>query len=672
MPTVTLESLPAELLAPICECLDREHTPSLLAFASASKYCYAATTALLFRTIKFSVVSRPQLAKDVKECYDMLQRAASFSHVRRLVVDGQPPRNDDHERYPQYQWHRPKMSAEERGYDHGIFARFHDHDFIPDNTPAEAVYETNDGWRPLADLIMQLPSLSDFIYGCPSQFPPCLLQILHQHRPQCRLHVSTFKLLSLNAPVMDAHEVMLATSPCLYSVKVQCEDPYSDTHHGFDSQGIQTFHYKATMRLVAGLSPSLKEVTMYHSSSDWNFDLQDDIQRPWQPLKDSMLGNKSHRFSPGSLRCLKHWGHGSIGRQIVENWRAHINFSVLCILNLESPIVEDALAYLATNCDFPCLKTLVLTLETLSTNYSHTSTSANNYFSVAKRFLRNLPRLSNLKLLGDLHRISLGSFLDHQGPGLRELWLGPFGGYSSLLQRDIAHIGMHCLLLEHLVLALHRSRGNAAEVAAYRTLGSLPKLQDLSLRLDASDPAVLAEHPEDDDSDLDDDEIPPTPSDPSFDEFDHQFFPWTLHNYRKARNGHIRDAFINSAVDETLVRDIFWTISAAKPDGSLPLERMKVSVFGGGYLGSDRPVESLRVVIGNLSRSWLVERNPRDDCREELIIKELGKKEEIPAAMERLHPDLETIFRRIWPAKQKKGGNWWEDWHSWPLSASDT
>jgi hypothetical protein len=49
----------------------------------------------------------------------MLERAASFRHVRRLVIDGHMRNDDDHEHDPGYQWQRPKMSDTERGVDGG-------------------------------------------------------------------------------------------------------------------------------------------------------------------------------------------------------------------------------------------------------------------------------------------------------------------------------------------------------------------------------------------------------------------------------------------------------------------------------------------------------------------------------------------------------------------------
>lgn len=182
-------------------------------------------------------------------------------------------------------------------------------------------------------------------------------------------------------------------------------------------------------------------------------------------------------------------------------------------------------------------------------------------------------------------------------------------------------------MLEDLALTLCRSKGDAAEVASYRALGSIRNLQYISLVLDASNHAILSEDALADFDDEDDNaEYPETPNDSSFDNFDQQFFTRSYMSWRDPRNGHIRDAFINSAVDETLARAIFWTISSGKATGSLPLVKLRIQVRGGN-LGNNVSVESVCMVIANLGRSWLCERSQTDDCRHEPITRELGPRE---------------------------------------------
>jgi hypothetical protein len=85
----------------------------------------------------------------------------------------------------------------------------------------------------------------------------------------------------------------------------------------------------------------------------------------------------------------------------------------------------------------------------------------------------------------------------------------------------------------------------------------------LSLTLEASNNDIFLK---DAHAGLEDgEEVPETPSDPSFvDEFDNQFFKSFCVAEQFLRNGHMRDAFINTAVDETLARAMVWTISSGK------------------------------------------------------------------------------------------------------------
>lgn len=84
------------------------------------------------------------------------------------MVRGLGSRDRSNEPDPRDQRHCPKISAEERGYDNRFFdqaQRSDNNASNADNTPATAVYETNDAWKPLATLVKQLPSLTDLIYG---------------------------------------------------------------------------------------------------------------------------------------------------------------------------------------------------------------------------------------------------------------------------------------------------------------------------------------------------------------------------------------------------------------------------------------------------------------------------------------------------------------------------
>ncbi len=652
MSSPKLEGLPAEILLRICEYIEGTHKSSLLTFALVSKQCHYAATALLVRTIKLSVRGRKQLAYDVQQCINRLECTFSVKHVRRLVVEGlmRSQQDDTGEIEPQDRRHRAGSSPY-RDDDALSDRRFAD---IPvaDQKPPNIVYEEDEAWKPLANLVRQLPALSDLIYACPSQFSPCLLQALHQHRPNCRLHIHTFSFRSLNQPDLDAHELALAKSPCLYSVQVR--------YDSYDSDGIEDYNGEAVLRVVAGLAPNLKEARVFRGAAGWSLALMRALETPRKPWQGFALNEQKQISTSGSLRHLQLAGVGSITRQVVETWSRHTDFSVLRTLELESDIEADALDCLATKCDFPSLTTLVMVLAT--GNLLEPSTL--DHSSLADHFLCSLPSLSTLKLVGDPSHTSLDTILGHHGAALRRLCLSPLAFLNRLVitQREVERIAEHCPLLEDLSLNVPRSKGDAGEVAIYTALGSLSKVQSMFITLDASDRATFMDGDEDDAE---------TPNDPSFDDLDQQFFDGPSSSYRKPRNGHVRDAFINSALDETLARAIFRRISTAKTSGALPLERLKLRVRGGGCFGDNSMLCSISDVVGHLGRSWLLERNPRDDRPDELVATELGRQER--EAKESEYPislgwDVEPIFRKIWPKRGKEDGDWRDDWHSWPLS----
>lgn len=204
----------------------------------------------------------------------------------------------------------------------------------------------------------------------------------------------------------------------------------------------------------------------------------------------------------------------------------------------------------------------------------------------------------------------------------------------------------------------------------YRALGSMSRLQRLKLSLDTSD--VTAGDEEEDNSD-DDADYPPAPNNPSWSEFDQQITRVRLHGYRYLRNGHIRDALINSALDENLARAIFHAISIGKPAGSLPLEELSLQVTGAGPHKLHTWGSTWHGVLECLGRSWVIKRNVRDDSRNELIVKEVkgeGFNDPEKWANHELRPFLKPLFRSIWPEKYE-GSPWAKDWHSFPLANVD-
>lgn len=650
MPVPTfLDGLPPEILHNIVQHLDEAYPPSVQAFACVNTAFYSAATPLLFHTVRISVSCRddcPQdILKGVQKYARQLQHAASFQHVRRLVIDGD--------------YTRLSISATERGRG-GPFDGYLDQlgcsELMADKLPPESVYEIKDAWKPLADLLRRLPSLTDLLYSCASQFPPCLLETLHASLPQSRLHLNAFRLRSFSAPQIDSYELMLLTYPCLYSVRAAY-----DEMGGFDSDDVPDHHGEAILCLAAGLAPNIKEVHVYGLTTGAHIP----NERSWLPWN---IREKEERrdSSIGSLQYLRLSDHLPISKRAMEEWEAHTDFSLLQTLNFQSLVGKDAFNHLAINANFSSLAALALNFRPEYDQRRHTL----DYYKSARNFLHSLPPLSTLALRYWHCDLSLDFLPDRHGSHLRELTISACVD-QRLTSEDVSLITDNCLQLENLTITIPRSRGDAAEVTFYRALSSLPRLQYLDLTLDASDPAVLIYDDTVEAFDPDDPDGPEPPNDPVFDDFDQDICEGTKQGYRFPRNGHIRHALANGALDEPLACTIFQVI-ARKRTGSLRLERMTVRLKGAGNFTTLKSRGNFEEVMQHLTRAWRVERNPRDDHCGDLVAREV----KVDMAQRnywrfgKMEPWLERIFRRIWPGKDG-GSNWWEDWYGLPLAVED-
>jgi hypothetical protein len=165
-------------------------------------------------------------------------------------------------------------------------------------------------------------------------------------------------------------------------------------------------------------------------------------------------------------------------------------------------------------------------------------------------FLTRFPALTILKLYAWNSGLTTGSIFEHLGSSLHQLTLLPAVNERLSLQ-DLQEIAQNYPYLEEMTITVSRSKGDAQECAKYKVVGSLPRLQHLALRLDPSDLHVTQEEGGESDHDIGTHIV--IPSDPSFNDFGQQ--SCTKLGYqadgfcRVPRKGHIRDAFINGALD---------------------------------------------------------------------------------------------------------------------------
>lgn len=645
MTRASLDEIPLFLIRNICEHLATLHRPSLYAFALVNKYCYSAAVALLFRhiTLRVTTGSHPELS--ISQLRQILGRTDSFRFVRHLVLDGYgrwkegydlPTWNmvdEDQENAEPIKMSRVAVNWERRwNVDHDV-------------------------WDLIADLIPDLPGLSDVTFACSIRFLPGILHVLCQHHPRSRLHLDFFDIDdSEGSLTTHEHIEEVITSPLLHAIRVR-----DSSLEGYGTDGAPSYGADAVRRIIAGLAPNLKKVTVLNTSPGWSTFLAEALaqDRPaWFGF--ALSDNKAHKRIKGSLEYLRLSSVEPLND--IRDWMSCINGSTLRVLKLEQLVSENALNCLATECRFPALKTLVLNVA--ATNL--TSPLPGSFWIAATSFLLSLPPLVTLGLVGTANHSFLQPILRYHGPLLRMLWLS--GETASLeLIKDLAQ---NCLSIRKLGLRMWRSKGDATEVTTYALLGSLPMLQELTLTLDCSDIRVLAEQEGDDDPDA----ILESPNDPSFDEFDQQMLMVQLDYNRYPRKGHVRDAFINCAVDENLARSIFVAISSGKTKSirSLLLCRLKINVIGGCDFGTNIWVSTLSTVTDELSRCWTVERSLEQvgNRIHELEVHERTNKTQRRHfdCSDSLAPEVEQIFQRIWPTNGRKDLNWRNEWHSLPLA----
>lgn len=608
----TLERLPPEILQGISEILDIAHPRSLLAFASASKGCYAIACPFLFRTVKVAIGDGKQPLQDVRVLEIRLLRDDSFAHVRRIILYFNPNR-------PYYPYLSLDRSEKGREDDTELWSCW---DHCQSDSPSRKDFTRRAAanWSSVARLMEQLTGLTDLFWVCPEQLPPCILEVLHKKVRYCRLHHYTFELSSPSQMSLSSHERDIITSPCLYSVgNLLAKSPDAIPPSARSPQ-----------------SPSLRRV--YLPIDLGTIGLSDDAADGPQSVPYELIQlEDSSRSDSISFDLLR--------KETCDD------FSALRVLKLYEALATQNLP---PPSNFPSLVTLAFTCH---------SDIPPHYWDEVTTLLRNLPRLTSLQLRDWDATIPVTPALS---PNLRKLDLStsraPNG--SHLYDDRMYQLAEICPNLEYLEIEINRSRGNAAEVARYRALGRLPRLQELHLTVDPSPPDFV-QIPTDGGHTSHTDTV----VEPWFDEQDAQYLRGKLRPYRQ---GHASDVLVNNAIDATLARSIFEVIDGAKPrspcrPSPLPLEHLSLYIYEDG----SREMPQLYDFISVFHNRWEIERDVRDDAREVLHVKNADSRAKSKERIKRLkrakaNQYLFGLWRRVWPV-ENEGVDWWDDWKSRPL-----
>jgi hypothetical protein len=637
---MTLPSLPLELQQQIAACVETVHRPSLYAFSLTSKACHRASAFLIFRQINITIHHREGLRRDVDKLFEALSRTDSARHVQRINIQGALRLNakkSDSDGQATNHWRHPSL---EQIMFEGETKSYFDPYVVYDGPVIKRSSEEDMAWAPVVSLMQAIPFLKDLVYDCQSQFPPSLLSTLREQHPQCRLHHLTFRFRTLLWDVPYPYEMELATFPSLYRVKLACAPR--------DSDGDDDFNLEALMELAAGLAPNLKEVMVLNlypaSAAGYRRS-----RASWQGLT-GFTGQAN-----GSLTSLSLKGVADLtSPTLLQNWARYTDFACLQHLTLGGdpkamtyPLSSETMKWVAQNHSFPQLRTLRVDL---------TRNDMFHYSKNAVSFFQAFEPLEELFIHGPIDSHIVDAILSRHGQKLKKLGLRLFFDAFNYGDRReipleftkdrILQIQAQCPILEELAIPVKRNKSSASEADMYRCFSEMESLRFLFLTLDCSNWQVSRD----------------STYDPQFDEEDQKplkcLFP--------LKTGNLKETFVNCAVDEALARSIWKTISQNKTGRKL--ERLKLwtaggSEHGGGYNWF------IYMFIKHLSRSWLIERLPRDN-REDITVRELGQH------VREIDDDLDVsrcyesevgpVFRSIWPCKE--GSNdWRDDWSSFPL-----
>ncbi|KAL1864706.1 hypothetical protein Daus18300_007508 [Diaporthe australafricana] len=628
-----LADLPVEILQHIARLVRDTHRPSFYAFCVTNKRYRLTFVSLIFHELHVSVNDCRALQNDVNLLLESLLSTVCggdvTQHVRHLCLKGSlsPMKSDgsevtmtvtdDSDATTNHEDQLQRLQLE------GLDELLDEHEPLLDTSLGEEDHlvtpEENAAWIPVANLIKTLPNLARLVYNCHNQFPPSLLNVLHSHRPQCRLYHHSFRLRSLRSKFdrLDPHELAVATSPCLYSVKLRC-GPY-------DEDGEPDQNPQAIWELVAGLAPNLKEVSVLYLPIT-KYQYPSGEQR-WQGL-------------PGFAR-------GQTG-----------SLTLLSVAGIVPPPLES-------------LHILLMRRHHVSENVDPHAND--KHINAATAFFDSLRPLRKLSVAGSILPEILDAILSRHGRTVVDLKLCPFEDPwarmtdyipyvpMTITKAHILQINDNCPALESLSIYIKRTKSDASEVELYTSLARLRPLRSLFLTLDCSNWRVRR------DPDLEDEAW--------FDEDDKRKFDGS---WRALRRGHVRQSFINCAVDETLARSI-WDVIATRKDGKRLLS-LKLHTTGAMNFGMPGRLFRMADIVHHLSRSWLIERGVRDDEQDALHVRELGlearkardkelqdKFEAEGGAQDYEEPHAGVqVFRRIWPEKEV-GRHWKDDWTSYPL-----
>ena len=651
-----LERLPLEILDEICAYLAPKKR-GLAALALASKQLRFATYRFQYRTIQIRFLHRTDLPQEVEKWKELLDARGCAPHVRRLaIVDMEVEPNGWHEydggyrlkQWPpdhrQYDFFKPAgqdvwpLDKDDEFWTRPSPIRFNPWGPVP--TPSEKA-EEQALWAPLAALVASLPGLGDVDYQCKSQIPVNLLTVLNEKNGgPVRLHMYAFSLRSIFQNKVhpygidiDEDEFYLATSPCLSSIRTVVLYRYNNDHGwDFDHHRL-CFNQDAVARMVQGLAPNLKSVTVDAKAFPTYIDERDVEWPGFFPSRPA--DNTGRARGRGALETLALESGTRGGPDIIRAWAGRTDFAALRSLHLRNYSMDvrslNALSEIAESTGLRSLQSLSLWSTGWGSNEWEDDEWEDCDIEVAQ-LLTALPPLQSLEMGGTFADEALRAVLSSHGPSLRRLRLVPEGYHYSLPRPFVLSRGYvealvrDCPNIQDLELLVPRSRGDEAEARIYHALAELRELDRLSLLLDCSNNIFTVED--------------------------------------GLRDRELRDSIINlNTSDRTLASDIFDALCRHR---SPRLIRLYPEILT-NINGINAMEHSMMAIRDILSRAWIRERDDREGHAGEAFLTEVKPADYWGAETNDIEPKLHGILEDIWPEAERwpKGGT--ETRRSFPL-----
>lgn len=629
-PLSTLESLPSGILGEICGLLatDKIGRRGLFALSLTSAELSHETLRFRLRSIRLKVQDAAKLRRDLEDWREIFQVSGNAEYVRQLRIDGyMPQRGLDRPRSWSEQLY-PSIYDTDNGLweDDGSF--WGHRDFLKPTffRFAEAVLTEEEKvkhekeWSPLVSFIAKFPHLKEVVYTCENQILPSFLAALHSHPQKPRLHVHSFSLRSLfhdrsARQDIDADEYLLASSPCLTSIRAR------DSWTSDDGVSLWGFNHEAILRMAAGVSPNLKSVSIHWSPPGMR---PDDLSPPnlaWPGFFPSNSVDSDSQASKGCLETLAFSGSGIISSLTIMNWHHHIDFTVLRSLHLRSRAIRfAALEALAEICKAGAFKSLECLVMLLNQTMGE---RPEQFYHVVAEVLASMPPLTQLKLSGAFSAEAFNAAIHTHGRSLRRLSLNPGRGYGYgdifvLTSSRVEALSQGCPNVEDLELLTPRTHSDEEEARIYRAIGEMRHLDSVSLFLDCSRPVRQEDYDDDDD--------------------DAGALPLPAHCFR--------DPFINAAVDADLASDIMDCLSLHRSPRVIMLNTQGIDEFQ-----TDEALDDdFSVVESCLGSGWLRVKDTRPGREGEFCVTELRREERLHGEECLKEPNCyKAILRSIWP-----------------------